>query len=137
MDNVSAFLLSNIFTITELVAIKIIYIEKLEVKRKKLDKHALYFISPTKTNIDLIIKDFPPQTNEKDEKEIPQYRRIHILFTTFVDKGLLKALALNKNVLKRIAKNSLKEFYFSARILAPNLIDMNMPYLSLAFSKQS
>jgi hypothetical protein len=33
------------------VTMKILYIERLEVKRKKLDKHAVYFINPTKDNI--------------------------------------------------------------------------------------
>lgn len=86
LDATSAFLLSNIFTVTELVAIKILFLERLEVKRKKLDKHALYFVTPTRKNVDLIIGDFPQLT----EEEAPQYRRIHILFTTFVDKNLLK-----------------------------------------------
>ena len=43
LDLHSAFLLSNIFSMTELVAMKVVYIEKMEVKRKKLDRHALYF----------------------------------------------------------------------------------------------
>lgn len=42
---------------------------------------------------------------------------------------------MNKPVLKRIAKNSIKEFYFSTRIMAENLVDMNVPYLSLAYGK--
>ena len=86
LDTTSAFLLSNILSINDLVSMKIIFIEKLEVERKKLDKHALYFITPSRINIDRIIKDFPVLK----EQEVPQYRRIHLLFTTFVDRELIK-----------------------------------------------
>jgi hypothetical protein len=48
---------------------------------------------------------------------------------------VLKLLAVNKGVLKKIAKNSLKEFYFSARILACNLIDMGIRYLGVGWSR--
>ena len=110
---------------------KIVYIERLEVKRKKLDRHALYFCEPTKENIQFLITDFPAGNEE------PQYRRIHLLFTTFVEKSILKQMSLSPPLLKRIAKNSIKEFYHSNRVLAPNLLDMGMPYLALAFSKDS
>ena len=110
---------------------KIVYIERLGLKRKKLDRHAVYFCEPTKENIQFIIADFPGGDVE------PQYRRIHILFTTFAEKSILKQMSLSPPLLKRIAKNSVKEFYHSNRVLAPNLLDMGMPYLALAFSKDS
>jgi hypothetical protein len=116
---------------TELVAMGVVFVERLEVKRKRLDRHAIYFIEPSKQNVDLLLKDFPGEPSQ------PQYRRIHILFTTFLEKGLLKSLALSKPLLTRIAKRSLKEFYFSAAPLAPNLVDLGLPYLSLAFSHDS
>jgi hypothetical protein len=39
--------------------LKIVFIERLEVKRKKLDKHALYFLHPSKPIIEALISDFP------------------------------------------------------------------------------
>ena len=59
LDLHSAFLLSNMFSVTELVAMKIVYIERLEVKRKKLERHAVYFCEPTKENAHHLIADFP------------------------------------------------------------------------------
>lgn len=130
LDLYSAFLLSNLFVLTDLVAMKIVYIERLEVKRKKMNHHAVYFVEATRDNGQLIIKDFPGEGE-------PQYRRIHLLFTSFVDKPILKEMALNPHLLKRIAKNSIKEFYHSNRVLAPNLLDLNLPYLAAAFSRDS
>lgn len=66
----------------------------------------MYFVNPTKDNINLIINDFPLGNGENHE--VPQYKKIHILFTTFIDKSILKLLAVHKGVLKRIAKNSIK-----------------------------
>ena len=45
-------------------------------------------------------------------------------------------MCLNPNLLKRIAKNSVKEFFHSNRVLAPNLLDLGLPYLALGFSKE-
>lgn len=54
---------------------KILYLERLEMKRKKLDKHAVYFINPTKNNIELLANDFPnydfnPEPTTKTDKKI-------------------------------------------------------------------
>ena len=102
MDIKTAFKISNVLKVSELVEVGITFIERLEVKRKKLDYHAIYFIEPTKTNIGFLLADFP-QNEEK-----PQYKKVHILFTTFIQKSLLRDLAHSKCLLKRLAKNSIK-----------------------------
>ena len=129
-DIKTAFKISNLFKVPELVEMGIIFIERLEVKRKKLDYHALYFIEPTKSNVGFLLGDFT--TEEK-----PQYKKIHILFTTFIQKSLLRDIAHNKYLLKRLAKNSIKEFYHSCQIIADNTISADIPYLSLGFSKDT
>lgn len=47
LDLVSARIISTLFSITELVDSKIVFIERLEVQRKPLEHHAIYFVSPT------------------------------------------------------------------------------------------
>jgi len=40
------------------VAEKVTFIERLEVDRKRLDHHALYYLSSTESSVELLIKDF-------------------------------------------------------------------------------
>ena len=101
IDPSTLVLISNLFKVAELVGKKVTFIERLDKDRKKLEHHALYFINPTVQNIDRLIKDF-------ENKDKPQYRKVHILFTTFMDKSILKKIASEKNLLKKIAKNSIK-----------------------------
>ena len=58
LDKISANIVSHLFTITELVEIGIVFVETLEVNRKPLQHHALYFITPTQTSIRHMLKDF-------------------------------------------------------------------------------
>ena len=46
-------------------------------------------------------------------------------------------MAHHKFLLKRLAKNSIKEFYHSTQLIADNSISADIPYLSLAFSKDT
>lgn len=61
MVNLStALLISNLFKIPELVEMKIIYLERLEVKRKRMNTlHAIYFLTPTMKSIEMLKNDFP------------------------------------------------------------------------------
>jgi hypothetical protein len=58
LDLPSARIISGLFSITELVEHGIVFIERLEVTRKPLDHHAIYFISPTEKSVDLMLSDY-------------------------------------------------------------------------------
>jgi len=58
LDISSAKFISKLMTMTELVDYGIVFVERLEVVRKKLEHHAIYFITPCELSIDLMLKDF-------------------------------------------------------------------------------
>lgn len=79
LDLASAKIISGLFTITQLVGQGIVFVERLEVVRKKLEHHTIYFITPTEQSIDAMLADF------KDEEE-PQYRKAHVLLSSSLQK---------------------------------------------------
>lgn len=95
-------ILTHLFRLTEIVSMKVNYIERLDKKRKKLNQHALYFITPSQESVLMLSNDF------MDKKSEPQYRRVHVLFSSFLDQSNLKMIATNPHLMKRIAKNSIK-----------------------------
>lgn len=58
LDLSSAKVLSALFTITELVGHGVSFIERLEVERKSLPYHALYFITPRESSVLEMLKDY-------------------------------------------------------------------------------
>lgn len=103
VDQSSLKLLSNLFKITELIGMGIIVLERLDLRRKVMDTmQALYFIEPREESVKQVIDDF---------KERRQYKKLHLLFTSAISKSNLKLLSLESNIIKYLAKHSIKEFF--------------------------
>jgi hypothetical protein len=54
-----------------------------------------------------------------------------------VEKAFLRDIAKHKPLLKRIARNSIKEFYHSCVLLSDNNINVDLPYLALSYGEDS
>jgi len=90
LDEYTAKLISSFVTMTDVLNKGIFSVEKLEIGRQKFPNYqAIYFISPTKSSIDLVLKDF-------EDKGNPQYKRIHILFSHAVMDSSLSLFACEK-----------------------------------------
>lgn len=90
LDEYTAKLISSFVTMTDVLNKGIFSVEKLEIGRQKFPNYqAIYFISPTKSSIDYILKDF-------EDKQNPQYKRIHIFFSHQVMDSSLNLLASEK-----------------------------------------
>lgn len=126
IDQYSLKLISNLLKISEIVGIGITYVERLELKRKVLeDLQALYIIEPQEDSIKLVINDF---------KERRQYRKLHLLFPYAIKKDNLKLLSLEPNLIKYLAKHSIKEFFHSLYFTDQNVFTLRIQYLKYAFS---
>lgn len=80
VDSISVKYLSSCFKMSDVLGSSIISIDKLELVRPKFPKfQAIYFITPTKKSIDLLLNDF------KDENS-PQYGKFHLFFTSNCEK---------------------------------------------------
>ncbi len=110
LDLEASIIISNYFKVTELVDLKINFLERLEVKRKRMtDLHGVYLMEPSRGNVKFLQQDY--------SSDKPQYRKAHVLFTTFVPKSLLGQIAADKRLMKKIAKNSVREIYFSTKTI--------------------
>ncbi len=116
VDSTSVKYLSSCFKMSDILGSSIISIDKLELARPKFPKfQAIYFITPTKSSIDLILKDF------QDENS-PQYGKFHLFFTHNCEKNLLEEL-ITPIVLRHMI--TCKVFNFSFLLKDRDLFDLN------------
>ena len=102
LDEKSSHLISNYFTMADLISKGIFSIELLRKMRKPFETyHAIYIISNTPESIDLLVKDF--DYNSEDKTHYSFYKNCHVY--------LIDPLTKNKNVL-----NSMMNEYFLRKI---------------------
>ena len=102
LDEKSSHLISNYFTMADLISKGIFSIELLRKMRKPFETyHAIYIISNTTESIDLLVKDF--DYNSEDKTHFSFYKNCHVY--------LIDPLTKNKNVL-----NSMMNEYFLRKI---------------------
>ena len=102
LDEKSSHLISNYFTMADLISKGIFSIELLRKMRKPFETyHAIYIISNTPESIDLLVKDF--DYNSEDKTHFSFYKNCHVY--------LIDPLTKNKNVL-----NSMMNEYFLRKI---------------------
>ena len=102
LDEKSSHLISNYFTMADLISKGIFSIELLRKMRKPFETyHAIYIISNTPESIDLLVKDF--DYNSEDKAHFSFYKNCHVY--------LIDPLTKNKNVL-----NSMMNEYFLRKI---------------------
>lgn len=116
VDSISVKYLSSCFKMSDVLGSSIISIDKLELVRPKFPKfQAIYFITPTKKSIDLLLNDF------KDENS-PQYGKFHLFFTSNCEKSLLEEL-ITPTTLRHMI--TCKVFNFSFILRDRDLFDLN------------
>lgn len=116
VDSISVKYLSSCFKMSDVLGSSIISIDKLELVRPKFPKfQAIYFITPTKKSIDLLLNDF------KDENS-PQYGKFHLFFTSNCEKSLLEEL-ITPTTLRHMI--TCKVFNFSFILKDRDLFDLN------------
>ena len=102
-------------------------LERLDLRRKVMETmQALYFIEPREETIRQVIDDF---------KERRQYKKLHLLFTTTISKSNLKLLSLESNIIKYLAKHSIKEFFHGMYFVEGNTFTLRQDYLKVAYSE--
>ena len=102
LDEKSSHLISNYFTMADLISKGIFSIELLRKMRKPFETyHAIYIISNTPESIDLLVKDF--DYNSEDKTHFSFYKNCHVY--------LIDPLTKNKNIL-----NSMMNEYFLRKI---------------------
>lgn len=84
------------------------HIERLEKARKKYPStNAIYLISPTRTSLERLFKDFAPASDDDSAQaklaaKKPQYGMIHLFFTSRVSDELMNELTSNKFIVPRV-----------------------------------
>lgn len=128
LDEYTAKLISSFVTMSDVLNKGIFSVEKLEIGRQKFPNYqAIYFISPTKASIDFILKDF-------EDKQNPQYKRIHIFFSHQVMDSSLSLLA-NEKLYPRIL--SCKELNLSFLCKNRNLFELGVTNFLEIFSAKA
>jgi syntaxin-binding protein 1 len=117
LDDNTSKILSSYVTMSDVLNKGIFSVEKLEIGRQKFPNYqALYFISPTRASIDLVLKDFEDKAN-------PQYKRVHLFFSSTLMDSNLGLLATEK-LYPRIA--TCKELNLSFFCRNKNLFDFGL-----------
>ena len=102
LDEKSSHLISNYFTMADLISKGIFSIELLRKLRKPFETYqAIYIISNTPESIDLLVKDF--DYNSDDKEHFSFYKNCHVY--------LIDPLTKNRNIL-----NSMMNEYFLRKI---------------------
>jgi len=96
MDARTRALFSSICNLFELMSKNVFHLENLELDRKEYPATpALYFISPTQTSVDKLIKDFSNTEN-------PHYSNVHLFFSTKLSDGLMEHLSSQEGLIQRV-----------------------------------
>jgi syntaxin-binding protein 1 len=78
------------------MAKNVFHLENLELVRKDFpNTPAVYFISPTRSSVERVIKDF------KDAK-MPHYASIHLFFSSKLQTNLMELLSAEKAIVERV-----------------------------------
>ena len=102
LDEKSSHLISNYFTMADLISKGIFSIELLRKLRKPFETYqAIYIISNTPESIDLLVKDF--DYNSDDKEHFSFYKNCHVY--------LIDPLTKNRNIF-----NSMMNEYFLRKI---------------------
>ena len=93
LDEKSSHLISNYFTMADLISKGIFSIELLRKHRKPFETyHAIYIISNTSESINLLVNDFDNNSGDKEHFSI--YKNCHVY--------LIDPLTKNKNIQRNI-----------------------------------
>lgn len=119
VDETTTKILSAACRMYDLIERGITLVEKLEIERQPLPQfEAFYFLSPTSSSIDLLLKDW------KNEKS-PQYAAVHLLFSSALGNEEFNKIKQNKFLVSRI--KTMKEVNIDYLAFEQRVFHFNMP----------
>lgn len=117
VDTATVKIISSCLKMSDILGSGLIAIEKLELVRAKFPNYqALYFISPTKESINLVVKDFI-------EESFPQYNKLHLFFSSKCPKENLEEL-VTPSLVRRLL--TCKEFNLAYLLKDQNIFDLGL-----------
>lgn len=117
LDEYTAKIVSAFVSMSDVLNKGVFSVEKLEIARRKFPNYqALYFIAPVQSSVEYLIKDF-------EDKNNPQYKKIHIFFSHEVMDSTINQLVTEK-IYPRIA--TCKELNLSFICRNKNLFELGM-----------
>lgn len=107
LDQSAVRVFASVCKFFELYKVGLYHTEILEKKRKKYPKtDAIYFISPKRRSIEILIKDFAEnQQDDPNQQTVdhrPHYGCVHLCFTSNVSDELMEMISTCKPLVKRI-----------------------------------
>ena len=126
LDEKSSHLISNYFTMTDLISKGLFSIDLLSKLRKPFESYeAIYIISNTPQSIDLLVKDF--DYNENDKSHFSFYKNCHVyLIDPLTKNPQIFNYMLNQYFLSKI--KTFKEIFFDFIALDRNLYYFGREY---------
>lgn len=116
VDEYTLRIVNSVVDMKELMDLKIVGIEKLELKRKAFPKmHAIYFLEPLEDKVRLVEEDASAKL----------YESIHIYFTRAMPEAIMSLLRAMPDVTKRLF--SLKELNLDFLVVDDCQFTLNMP----------
>ena len=119
LDEKSSHLISNYFTMADLISKGIFSIELLRKMRKPFETyHAIYIISNTPESIDLLVKDFDYNSEDKTHFSFSKNCHVYLIDPLTKNKNILNSM-MNEYFLRKI--KTFKEIFFDFIALDRNL----------------
>ena len=119
LDEKSSHLISNYFTMADLISKGIFSIELLRKHRKPFETyHAIYIISNTSESINLLVNDFDNNSGDKEHFSIYKNCHVYLIDPLTKNKNIFNSM-LNQYFLRKI--KTFKEIFFDFIALDRNL----------------
>ena len=126
LDEKNSHIISNYFSMTDVISQGIFSVELLSKVRKPFEKYnAIYIISNTEESINLLVQDFDNDLGGKEHHSNYKYCHLFIIDPINQNKKILESL-LNQNILRRI--KTFKELYLDYTALDRNLYYFGQEY---------
>ena len=126
LDEKSAHLISNYFSMADLISKGLFSIELLRKHRKPFQTyHAIYIISNTPESIDLLVQDFDYNTDDKSHLSFYQNCHVYLIDPLTKNKEIFNSM-MNEYFLRKI--KTFKEIFFDFIALDRNLFYFGQEY---------
>ena len=126
LDEKSSHIISNYFSMTDIISQGIFSVELLSKVRKPFETYnAIYIISNTQESVNLLVNDFDNDLNGTPHSSCYKYCHLYIIDPISQNQSILDSL-LNQNLLRRI--KTFKELYLDYTPLDRNLYYFGQEY---------
>ena len=102
VDYHTAKILSSCLRMYDVMEAGVLVLENVLLTRERLDLPAIYFVQPTPTVIEAIIKDYDNLDPAVTKVPKPAYSASHLFFTSRLPADLMKRLSQSKRTIQRI-----------------------------------